>query len=272
MSEQNSTANDYALAKYLNERVVAIFALIADYHKDLSDLTDINRSYVLLVKELKEIYTRNSELTDIKENICWRTFDTIDAIDPFTLWEYSDDYNNHGNSHISKVNSLCVISGKEKPDISPELKKIIDEAKKNVADFVDAWLIPEYTFDITEGGVLLVNGIEGVMNVNKVQAGSPTEMALTQAKTKPNKTFVPDLGKEDYKLKRGLTTSLKDLGFKGALKKLFMPVMDEQRGIRLRPVVTRTQANKELIDLVELDKTLKSLGAETVFSIYNLPR
>ena len=271
MSEQKSNANDYALATYLNERVVSMFALVADnFNKDLPDLTDINRSYVLLVTELKKLYDRNPELSNIRENICWRTFGTLDAIDSYDLYEYTDDYKNHGIQHISKVNALAINVHKEKPDITPELQKILDEAKINVTAFANNWFIPVYTFEITEAGILLVNGTKGVMSVNKVQAGSPTEIALTQAKEKPNEIFLPNLGKIT-KLARGLTTSLKDLGFKNeTLRRLFFPVMDDKRGIKFRPVVTRKQAEKENIDLTKLDEKLKQLGAETVFDTYNL--
>lgn len=269
MSEQKSDTNDYALAKYLNDRVVAIFALVADnFHNDLPDLTDINRSYVLLVAELKKLYSRNSELSSIRENICWRTFDTIDAIDPYDLHEYSDDYKNHGIQHISKVNALAVEAHREKPDFTPELQKILDEAKINVTEFVNNWLIPVYTFEITEAGVLLVNGIEGAMSVKKVQSGSTLDDILNEAKFRPNETYKPNL--IGHRLKRGLRTALVEVGFTGAIERLFMPIMDNQRGIHFRPRVTRAEANKEKIDLTALDKRLKHLGAETVIDTYNL--
>ncbi len=269
MSEQKSNANDYALAKYLNERVIAMFALVADnFNKDLPDLTDINRSYVLLVAELKKLYGRNPELSSIRENICWRTFGTLDAIDSYDLYEYSDDYKNHGIQHVSKVNALAINAHKEKPDITLELQKILDEAKINVTAFANNWFIPVYTFEITEAGVLLVNGIEGAMSVKKVQSGSTLDDVLNEAKFRPNETFMPSL--IGHRLKRGLRTALVEVGFTGAIERLFMPVMDNQRGIHFRPRVTRTEANKEKIDLSALDKSLKHHGAETVFDTYNL--
>lgn len=268
MNKDFNQANDYALAKYLNEHVAAIFALVADYRKDLPDLSGINRSYVLLVNELKKLYERNPELSSIRENICWRTFSTIDAMDPYDLYEYSNDYVNHGIAHISKVNSLCIVAGKEKPDISPELKKVLDEAKKNISAFAEAWLIPEYTFEITGSGVLLVNGVEGVMKVNKVNASSTLDELLNEAKEKPNITFLPNL--KGHQLKRGVRTALAEVGFTGAIEKLFMPVMDNRRGIRFRPKVSRAEANKENIDLADLDKKLKELGAQTIFNDYDL--
>lgn len=268
MNEQKSSANDYALAKYINKRIVAIFALVADYRKDLPDLTDINRSYVLLVNEVKKIYERQPELKSIRHNICWRTFSTIDAMDPHDLFEYSDDYRNHGIEHISKVNSLCIVADKEEPDISPELMKVLDEAEKNIIAFAEDWLIPEYTFEITGSGVLLVNGTEGVMKVNKVNASSTIDEILNEAKEKPNTTFLPNL--KGHKLKRGIRTALAEVGFTGAIEKLFMPVMDNRRGIMFRPKVSRAEANKENIDLSALDKKLKELGAETIYNDYDL--
>jgi hypothetical protein len=271
VSEQNDTANDYALAKYLNERVAAIFALVADHRADLPDLTELNRSYVLLVSELRALYGRNPELSSIGENICWRTFETIDAIDPYTLYEYSTDHRNHGIEHISKVNGLCIVAGKETPDISPELQKILDDARINAIAFAENWLIPEYTFEITESGRLLVNGLEGVMSVNKVNTTSTPEIILSQAKTMPNR-LIPvsalDLG--ESRIKRGIRTALIEIGFTGALEQLFLPVMDNQRGVKFRPHVTRAQANSENINLSDLDRKLKSLGAETVLNIYGL--
>lgn len=269
MTEQNDKANDYALAKYLNERVVAIFALVADHQgQDLPNLSGINRSYVLMVDELKKLYSRNTELSNIRENICWRTFETIDAIDPYILFEYSDDYRNHGNEHISKVNSLCIIAAKETPELTPELSQTLSNAKKNVAAFIDNWLIPEYTFDITEEGILLVNNVDGVMNVRKVQAGSAVEMILTQAKLRPNVLFKPDL--KGHSLVRGLRTSLSEVGFEGALQQLFWPVMDNIRGVKFRPRISRRDADSENIDLTALDKKLKELGIVMIADDYNL--
>src|SRR5690606_2035259 len=121
-------------------------------------------------------------------------------------------------------NSLCIVAGKEAPDISPELKKVLDEAEENISSFAEEWLIPEYTFEITGSGVLLVNGIEGVMKVNKVNASSTIDEILNEAKEKPNTTFLPNL--KGHKLKRGIRTALAEVGFTGAIEKLFMPVMD----------------------------------------------
>jgi len=269
VTKQNETANDYALARYLDEFAVSIFAFVANYHDDLPDLKDINRSYVLIVNELKQIYARNPELAAISENICWRTFSSIISIDPYTLYEYSDDYRNHGNDHIARVDELCIIAGIERPDIPERLATILNEAKANVKVFAESWLIPQYTFGITPSGLMLVNGLQGLMNVKKVQAGSTTEMILTQAKEREGQLFKPDLGAS--RNERGIRTTLIEAGFDETLEHLFLPVMDNQRGIKFRSKVSRATAINEGIDLSALDAKLKQFGAKTVFDTFNLP-
>ena len=264
-------ANDYALAKYLNERVATIFALVADHRRDLPDLSALNHSYVLLVNELRQLYGRNPELSSIGENICWRTFGTIDAMDPYTLFEYNTDYKNHGIEHISKVNSLCIVAGKEVPSISPQLQTVLNDARSNATAFAENWIIPEYTFEITSAGVLLVNGLEGVMKVNKVNATGTPEAVLSKAKTMPNKLIpIDELELKKSRIERGMRTALIEIGFTGAIEQLFMPVMDNHHGVKFRPHITRTQANSENIDLTELDMKLKSLGAKTILDTYGL--
>jgi hypothetical protein len=263
MSKQIDPANDYALAKYLDERVVAIFAMVANTRGDLPDLTNINRSYVLMVNELKQIYKRNDKLGDIRDNICWRTFGSIDAMDPYLLYEYSDDYRNHGNDHISKVNELCIVSGKEEQsNLTLELQNIIDGARISVGQFIANQIIPKYTFEMTGNGTLLVNGVTGIMKVTKVQASSTTDMILTQAKDQPGILFVPEV--KAFSKKRGLRTFLAEVGFTGAIEKLFFPVMDNKNGLMFRPTVTRAEAEKEMIDLTKLDTDLKALGARYI--------
>ena len=65
-----SQANDYAVAKALNDLVNGIMAFmyVAGAHKMTTDhqLAEINRAYILLTHELEKIYTRNPELLAIK--------------------------------------------------------------------------------------------------------------------------------------------------------------------------------------------------------------
>ncbi len=268
LNEPDRKPNDYALAKYLNERVIAIFALVAD-QRNTPDTTAINRSYVLLVNELKKLYARNPELQKLSQHICWQAFDHVEYIHN-DLWEYTNNSNNdYGQSHNAEVNRLCISSGKETPDFTPEIKKIVDEANKSVTAFLAEldedeptqykdWFIPQYTFTYGTDGSMLVNGIKGVMKVKKTQAGSASARLLEQATAKPNELFKPNLG--NYS--RNLSTTLSGIGFSGTLRDLFFPQVSEDRGLLYRPVVSRADADAQHIDTAKLDDKLKKLGAE----------
>src|SRR3990167_10186100 len=77
MSENTDNANDYALARLLNERVIRIFYQLDDL-RVLPDHASLNRSYVLLANELKQIYARQPELQKIGGTICWRVMDNVE--------------------------------------------------------------------------------------------------------------------------------------------------------------------------------------------------
>lgn len=135
MSDNVDTANDYALAKILNDRVIKIFTLVVD-HSSTPDITAINRSYVLLVNELKQIYARQPELNKLGFSICWRVraLDNLEQIHE-TAIEYTMFANDYGQEHNSAVSRLCIIAGKDKPDLTPELRKLLDETDNNIAAF-----------------------------------------------------------------------------------------------------------------------------------------
>ena len=82
MSENTDNANDYALAKILNERVIHIFTLVVD-HGSTPDLTAVNRSYILLIDQLKQIYDRQPELQKLGNAICWRQLDNLEQAHEF---------------------------------------------------------------------------------------------------------------------------------------------------------------------------------------------
>ena len=140
MSENTDTANDYALAKILNERVISIFSLLAD-HRDIPNTTGVNRSYVLLADELKQIYARQTELQKIGQPICWQVMDNLELFhenigEYKTLaFEYIQSGSDYGEEHNSRVGMLCIRADKEKPDLTPQLQKLLDEADKNYAQF-----------------------------------------------------------------------------------------------------------------------------------------
>ena len=78
-------ANDFALAKALNERTTTIIDMIANAYQRYSfeaiglDTSKLNKSYVLLVNELEKMYARNKELADISVNPAWKYFDIIEG-------------------------------------------------------------------------------------------------------------------------------------------------------------------------------------------------
>jgi len=273
LSEPNRKANDYALAKHLNERAIAIFALVADIRGSWPDVTDLNRSYVLLVDELKKLYERNAELSKIKETICWQVFDVIDYLEPSKLYDYTSNVDDYGHEHNSKVNRLCISTDKQVPDIPAILKKTLSEADKNITAFTveldemraqreastKGWLIPEYilTYDDIRG-VIKINGVYQ-LNKRSTNDGSNIDMLLTQALAKPNEPFTPILNDT----LKNLSSILSGVGFDPTLRKLFFPTARKGKGIFWRPVVSRAEADDERIDTADLDLKLKEEGATT---------
>jgi len=268
LSTPERKANDYALAKYLNDRVLAIFGLVSNYRSNLPDLASINRSYVLLVDELKRLYSRNTELEAIRLPICWHTFDAIDYMDSYTLYEYTDSDNDYGQSHNSKVNRLCIAAGKEVPNISPALQKILDEADVNVLAFIAEldeieadtvvvpknWYIPEYVLTYKQDGTLLINN---VLKLKKAHAGSGIEKLLEQAIKNPN-----TLTKIELNTARNLSTILSASGITSSVRDIFFPtVSNSKKKLVFRPAVTHEQVVAENIDTNELDNRLIKAGA-----------
>ncbi len=135
MSEQNSTANDYALAKHLNDRAITMFTLVND-HLNTPDITAINRSYVLIVNELKRIYNRQPLLDEISEPICWQHFSNLAYIHE-EAGGYLDYVNDYGQSHNGEVISACIIAGIDQPSVSPTLQKILSEANLSLIAFTE---------------------------------------------------------------------------------------------------------------------------------------
>ena len=135
MSTQYDAANDYALAKSLNERVINIFTLIID-HSSTPDLTAVNRSYVLLVNELKQIYARQPELQKLGGGICWRVLDNLELAHEFVpAIEFTHSGGDYGEAHNASVSKLCIIADKTTPDLTPHLQKLLNEADDSIATF-----------------------------------------------------------------------------------------------------------------------------------------
>jgi|JI10StandDraft_1071094.scaffolds.fasta_scaffold03142_21 hypothetical protein len=140
MSENDNNANDYALARIMNERVIRIFALL-DTLRDLPDFSTLNRSYVLLANELKQIYARQPELQKAGGTICWRVMDNVELFheniaEYKTLaYEYTNSGADYGEEHNSNVNMLCIKANIDKPIIPTEIEKLLTEADSNIKAF-----------------------------------------------------------------------------------------------------------------------------------------
>ncbi len=140
MSEDTDTANDYALARLLNEHVIKIFKLLAD-HRDIPDTTEVNHSYVLLADELKQIYARQPELQKIGQPICWQVMDNLEMFhenigEYKTLaWDYYNSGGDYGEEHNANVTTLCIKANIREPILSSKIENLLAEANKNYAQF-----------------------------------------------------------------------------------------------------------------------------------------
>jgi hypothetical protein len=270
--------NDYAVAKALNNHVAGliIYVILADSIGLAENyaVEDINKAYVLLSDELQRLYKRNPELDIIVPEPVWKRFDVLEA----STWEineyFEDPMNTEMQAHIARVNRLCIISGVETPNFSPEQSKLIAYTNKvsgeygvmlqrirddRKAEEENDWYIPEYTltYDTITGAVV----INGVLRLNKksTQDDSNVDRLLKQALAQPNTLITPNLNAT----KRNISTILSAAGFDPVLKSLFFRTARKDKGVFCRPVVTRAVADAEKIETTELDLKLKRLGAVT---------
>ena len=129
-------ANDFAVAKALNERVSSIFDMFTGNDIRSLDITAINKSYVLLVNSLNKIYARNDELSSIEPKPVWASFDILEGLE-YEMGQHTNNWNNDtGQGHNARVNKLCIVAGKETPDFTPELKQIVENADKAITAFL----------------------------------------------------------------------------------------------------------------------------------------
>ncbi len=139
-NNENDRANDYALARLLNEYVIRIFTLLADYG-DIPDTYDVNSSYVLLANELKQIYGRQPELQKIGQPICWQVMNNLEMFhenigEYKTLaWDYYNSGGDYGEEHNANVTTLCIKANIRTPVLSPKIKSLLSEADENYAHF-----------------------------------------------------------------------------------------------------------------------------------------
>lgn len=183
-NKQNDPANDYALAKILNECEIRIFSLLAN-HKDIPDTTFVNRSFVLIADELKLIYKRQPKLEEIGQPICWQVMSNLELFhenigEYKTLaWEYTNSGADYGEEHNASVTSLCIREPIAKPEIPFRIKQLLTEAESNIKAFqyeldkmnaklsIEGFTIPvvsvgekEYRFSSMRDGGLVLKIIE----------------------------------------------------------------------------------------------------------------
>lgn len=282
LMSKDRKANDFALAKALNERTTAIFDVFVSSDVRSLDITAINRSYVLLVNALKKIYARNDELSAIERKPIWEYFDILEGLEN-DIREYTNNWDNDtGQSHNARVNKLCIVTGKEEPDYTPELKKIVNDADTAISDYKkvveaeigkkpkkeesDVWqFIPEYKLNYADDGSIIVND---VLKLKKTQSGSAPRKLMEQVVKQPNTLFKPNLGQA---YSRRLSSVLSDMGITGTLKSLFFPVVSDSNGIKFRPAISRAIVKSERLDTTELDKKLKELGVDTEIDPSQIP-
>lgn len=121
---EDTAANDYAVAKALNERITAmILAVVVTDSVGLSedqDIHELNRAYVLLGNELQKLYNRTPELAAIDPEPIWKRFDVIRT----SSWEINQHLSENSvaelNAHNARVEKLCIVAGVEEPSYSPQ--------------------------------------------------------------------------------------------------------------------------------------------------------
>jgi hypothetical protein len=286
-NEKPTSANDYAVAKVLNEKVNNIFAFIGMYQTlawyDEFDEAELNRAYILLVNELEILYDRNPKLKEINPKPLWMEYDVIKS-KMYAIQKYVEK---HGVSkdHILRVEKLCILAGEEAPVFSTEQKKHMDymdgisnkyvtalqdptkkTPKEALQEKLNAnpdprderyWCIEKYTVTYKPDGTILIND---TFKLKKVHINSSLDRLIEQALDQPNTLFKPDIGKTA----RNLSTVLSSAGFTSTLRDIFFPIVSEEKGIMFRPIVTREEVQKDRIDTYELDTMLFERGVESV--------
>ncbi len=270
--------NDYAVAKTINNEVLSIILCVVmsdaiglpeDY-----EINELNRAYILLLNELERLYSQNPELVVIKPEPIWKRFEVLKT-STWAINEYlSNPDNDMGQAHIARLDKLCILSGKEDADLSPEQQKLIEYSSETVKKYVqliesarldnnakieDSWYIPEYKLSYKTDGTIIVNN---VLKLKKTHIDSTIDKLLEQALKYPNELFIPELGRTS----RNLSTVLSSAGFTPILRHLFFPIVSKSKGVQFRPTVTHIQAIKENIDTTSLDLMLRALNADVTFS------
>lgn len=267
-----SQANDYAVAKALNDLIYKIMIFVylghgTDLYKE-REIAEINRTYILIKHELEKLYVRNPELIAIKPEPIWKRFEVLKHTTE-DIANYMNDTDDHGTDHTIRVEKLCILAGVDVPKYTPEQQKLVDNSEVAISNYAAlvkkegekllsekkeyGWEIFEYGLTYKQDGTILVNH---VLKLKKVHAGSITEKLLEQSIKNPNTKFKPNLGMTS----RNISTIISSAGFTPVLRDLFFPTVSGDTVV-FRPYVSKLQADLERIDRAELDLHLRELGA-----------
>lgn len=268
-------ANDLAVARELNRLATEIFNLVLKQGANgiQPDISDINRSYILIVDELKRIYLRNPKLQEHKNWAVWSGIESIEGNED-VMWNYS--FNNGedtGQRHRGQLNKLCILGKVDQPELDANLKKLTEQAEADIKKYQEElgeepessektekpgqrdWHISRYYITHSRDGALWVNG---VCRLSKPQAGSVPTRFLEEVFKRPNELFKPELGTS----RRAPSSILNDIGVKGDLRKIFFPQTSAKNGVLFRPTVTLGELTQENIDTTKVDDLLRENGAE----------
>lgn len=277
-ANSSTNSNDFALARLLNNTLLAIITFVRKAEEmDLPEdyeIDELNRAYVLLVNELENLYKQNPKLAEIKPEPFWKRFDVLKTVS-WRLLEYLDDpEQDKGQAHITRLDRLCIISGSESAELSPELQKLTENAFQAIINYrqklddarldinqttEDSWYIEEYRLSYETNGTILING---VLKLKKAHIDSTIDQLLEQAFKNEDTLFTPKLPQTA----RNLSTVLSSAGFTPVLRQLFFPIASKSKGVLFRSTVTFAEASSEGIETAELDFLLKAMGAKLSFS------
>lgn len=172
---------------------------------------------------------------------------------------------------MNQLDRLRIIANSNKPELSPENKKLLEEALeaiKNYGAFLkgaeadkaeiddeyfndDAWYISEY-FATYKNGEIVIND---VLLLKKTHIGSTIDQLLEQAFKNPNKLFTPKLPATA----RNLSTVLGSTSFDPVMRQIFFLKLSLKKGVLFRPKVTYEQIEKDKIDMTILDLILEKI-------------
>lgn len=270
-----SKANDYAVAKALNESLLSIFKALRsndEYLPPSHGMVELNRLYVLMVHELERMYGQNSELATLKPEPFWKRYDVLDTFSDEILDYLDEPEVAGGRTHNIRLDKLCIIANHETPELTSVQKKLIEDIDKAVQNYyadlngaMDAVHLPiiaketEYVLSYKDDGRIILND---ALELKKTHIGSTIDMLLEQAFKNQYELFIPKLPKTA----RNLSTVLSSAGFTPELRKIFFPVTSKSKGVLFRPVVARSDVKSEGIDTTVIDYWLTKLYADGIFT------